>query len=142
MLQNCNFLRKALNFIFNELCEKMLNKAQNLIKNNKVLTKVISLLLVIVLSFIVTFVSCGITLGLKVVYNGELPKAGCEYKYIGKLLENPNDAAITFVKNRINSMKNCMCDIEKVERKQELFNELKLAVEEIENHLKNIAVNV
>ena len=49
----------------------MLNKAQNLIKNNKVLTKVISLLLVIVLSFIVTFVSCGITLGLKVVYNGE-----------------------------------------------------------------------
>ena len=79
---------------------------------------------------------------MKVVYNGELPKAGCEYKYIGKLLENPNDAAITFVKNRINSVKNCMCDIEKVERKQELFNELKLAVEEIENHLKNIAVNV
>ncbi len=49
----------------------MLNKAQNLIKYNKVLVKVISLVLVIVLSFVVSFVSCGITFGLTVIYKGE-----------------------------------------------------------------------
>ncbi len=72
---------------------------------------------------------------MKIVYSGNLPKVGCEFKYIGKLLENPNDAAITFVKNRINSMKNCMREIETVERKQELYNELKIAVEIIEKTL-------
>lgn len=77
---------------------------------------------------------------MKVVYSGNLPKVGCEFKYIGKLLENPNDAAITFVKNRLKSLKNCMADIEKVERKQELYSELKVAVAEIEKHLKNSAV--
>ena len=71
---------------------------------------------------------------MKVVYSGNLPKVECEYKYIGKLLENPNDAAITFVKNRINSMKNCMSDIEKVERKQDLYNELKNALKIIESN--------
>ena len=79
---------------------------------------------------------------MKVRFSGNLPKVGREYKYIGKLLEKPNQAAITFVKNRINSMKNCMRDIETVERKQGLYNELKLAVEEIENHLKNVVVKV
>lgn len=69
---------------------------------------------------------------MKVVYSGDLPEVGREYKYIGKLLDNPNEAAITFVKNRINSMKNCMRDIEKVERKKELYNELKNALEGIE----------
>lgn len=49
----------------------MLNETQKLIKNNKVLTKIVSFVLVIVLSFIVTFVSCGITFGLKVIYNGQ-----------------------------------------------------------------------
>lgn len=49
----------------------MLNKTQNLIKYNKVPVKVLSFVLVVVLSFIVSFVSCGITLGLKVIYKGE-----------------------------------------------------------------------
>ncbi|MBQ3548162.1 MAG: peptidoglycan DD-metalloendopeptidase family protein [Clostridia bacterium] len=49
----------------------MLSKTQNLIKNNKVLTKIVSFVLVIVLSFVISFVSCGITFGLKVIYNGE-----------------------------------------------------------------------
>jgi len=72
---------------------------------------------------------------MKVVFSGDLPQVGREYKYIGKLLDNPNYAAITFVKNRINSMKNCMREIETVERKQELYNELKIAVEIIEKTL-------
>ena len=79
---------------------------------------------------------------MKVVYCGKLSKVGCEYKYIGKLLDNPNEAAIVFVNNRLKSLKNCMRDIETVERKQGLYNELKLAVEEIENHLKNVVVKV
>ena len=49
----------------------MLDKTQNLIKNNKVLTKLVAFVLVIVLSFIVSFVSCGITFGLNVIYNGK-----------------------------------------------------------------------
>lgn len=73
---------------------------------------------------------------MKVWFGGNLPEVGVEYKYIGKLLENPNAAAITFVNNRLKSMKNCMKDIEKVERKQNLYNELKEAVEIIENILK------
>ena len=72
---------------------------------------------------------------MKVQYSGNLEKVGCEFKYIGKLLENPNEAAITFVKNRINSMKNCMRDIKKVERKQELYNELKSALNVIEKNI-------
>lgn len=78
---------------------------------------------------------------MKVRYLGDLKAVGFEYKYIGKLLENPNDAAITFVKNRLKSLKNCMEDIKNVERKQDLYNELNLAVREIEKHLKNSAVN-
>ena len=73
---------------------------------------------------------------MKVVYSGNLAEVGAEYKYIGKLLNNPNDAAITFVKNRINSMKNCMGDIEKVERKHDLFIELKNALEGIEKRFR------
>lgn len=73
---------------------------------------------------------------MKVHYSGNLSEVGSEYKYIGKLLENPNAAAITFVKNRLKSMKNCMKDIEKVERKKDLYNELKIAVEIIEKRLK------
>lgn len=49
----------------------MLNKTQNLIKNNKVLARVVALSLVLILSLIINFASCGITLGFKVVYNGE-----------------------------------------------------------------------
>ena len=73
---------------------------------------------------------------MKVAFSGNIPKVGKEYKYIGKLLENPNAAAITFVNNRLKSMKACMRDIEKVERKQDLYYELKEAVEIIENILK------
>ena len=73
---------------------------------------------------------------MKVAFSGNIPKVGKEYKYIGKLLENPNAAAITFVNNRLKSMKACMRDIEKVERKQGLYYELKEAVEIIENILK------
>lgn len=72
---------------------------------------------------------------MKVSYSGVLADVGAEYKYIGKLLDNPNDAAITFVKNRINSMKNCIRDIEKVERKRDLYSELKNALEGIEKRL-------
>lgn len=71
MLQIVIFKRKALTFIFNELCEKLLNKTQNLIKYNKALTKVLSFVLIVILSFVVSFVSCGITFGLNVIYNGE-----------------------------------------------------------------------
>ncbi len=71
MLQIVIFKRKALTFIFNELCEKMLNKTQNLIKYNKVLTKVLSLVLIVILGFVVSFLSCGITLGFNVMYKGE-----------------------------------------------------------------------
>ena len=78
---------------------------------------------------------------MKVRFSGNLPTVGREYKYIGKLLENPNEAAITFVNNRLKSLKNCMLDIEKIERKQDLYNELKIAVAEIEKSLKNLAVN-
>lgn len=78
---------------------------------------------------------------MKVRFGGNLPKAGREYKYIGKLLENPNEAAITFVENRLKSLKNCMEEIKKVERKQDLFNELKVAVAEIEKKLEGLAVN-
>ncbi len=72
---------------------------------------------------------------MKVVFLGELPPMGMEYKYIGKLLENPNQAAVTFVKNRLHSMKNCMKDVEKVARKKDLYNELETAVEVIEKML-------
>ena len=78
---------------------------------------------------------------MKVCFSGDLPKVGREYKYIGKLLEKPNKAAIIFAENRLKSLKNCMKEIENVERKQNLFSELKLAVAEIEKHLKNLAVN-
>ncbi|MBO5210839.1 MAG: peptidoglycan DD-metalloendopeptidase family protein [Clostridia bacterium] len=75
----------------------MLNKTQNLIKYNKVLTKVISLLLVIVLSFIVTFVSCGITLGLKVVYNGETIGVVKSHKTF--------DKAVAYIENNTQHLK-------------------------------------
>ena len=78
---------------------------------------------------------------MKVRFSGNLPKVGREYKYIGKLLEKPNQAAITFVENRLKSLTNCMCEVEKVERKQDLYNELKAAVAEIEKHLKSATVN-
>ncbi|MBO5231669.1 MAG: SAM-dependent methyltransferase [Clostridia bacterium] len=74
---------------------------------------------------------------MKVAFSGNIPKVGKEYKYIGKLLENPNAAAITFVNNRLKSMKACMRDIEKVERKRDLYNELKLATEAIEKMVTN-----
>ena len=73
---------------------------------------------------------------MKVSYSGNLKNAESDYKYIGKLLENPNDAAIIFAENRLNSLKKCMADIEKVERKQELYNELKAAVIKIEEKFK------
>lgn len=72
---------------------------------------------------------------MKVAFSGNLPEVGREYKYIGKLLDTPNDAAITFVKNRLKSLKKCMADIENVERKKELYNELKAATESIEKRL-------
>ncbi len=74
---------------------------------------------------------------MKVAFSGNLPKVGKEYKYIGKLLENPNAAAITLVNNRLKSMKACMRDIENVERKRDLYNELKLATEAIEKMVTN-----
>lgn len=77
---------------------------------------------------------------MKVQYSGNLKKVGPEYKYIGKLLDTPNAAAITFVKNRLKSLKKCMADIESVERKRELYNELKVAVEVIEKCLKSVNV--
>ncbi len=49
----------------------MLNKTQNLIKYHKVLVKIASFVLIATLSFVVSFVSCGITLGINVIYKGE-----------------------------------------------------------------------
>jgi len=77
---------------------------------------------------------------MKVAFSGNLPEVGREYKYIGKLLDAPNDAAITFVNKRLKSLKKCMADIESVERKRELYNELKVAVEVIEKCLKSVNV--
>lgn len=72
---------------------------------------------------------------MKVCYSGKLSAVGPEFKYIGKLLENPNAAAITFVKNRLKSLKKCLNDIKNVERKQTLFKELEIAAHEIEKLL-------
>ena len=72
---------------------------------------------------------------MKVSYSGKLSAVGPEFKYIGKLLENPNAAAITFVKNRLKSLKKCLNDIKNVERKQTLFKELEIAAHEIEKLL-------
>ena len=72
---------------------------------------------------------------MKVCYIGKLSAVGPEFKYIGKLLENPNTAAVTFVKNRLKSLKSCMDDIKNIERKQTLFKELEIAVLEIEKFL-------
>lgn len=75
---------------------------------------------------------------MKVSFKGQLPKVGIEYKYIGRLLDDPNEAAKTLIESRLLSMKSCMRDIEKVERKQDLYNHLKMAVNEIENRLQKI----
>ena len=72
---------------------------------------------------------------MKVCYSGKLSAVGPEFKYVGKLLENPNAAAITFVKNRLKSLKKCLNDIKNVERKQTLFKELEIAAHEIEKLL-------
>ena len=77
---------------------------------------------------------------MKVRFSGKLPDVGKEYKYIGKLLENPDKAAITFVKNRLKSLKTCMRDIERVERKQTLFKELETVTKEIEKHLSEFEI--
>lgn len=73
---------------------------------------------------------------MRVCFSGNLPKVGPEFKYIGRLLDEPDDAAVTFVNNRLKSMKACIKDIEKVERKKDLLKELKTAVQEIEKLLK------
>ena len=72
---------------------------------------------------------------MRVGFSGIVATVGPEYKYIGKLLDNPNAAAINFVENRLKSMTTCIKDIENVERKKDLYNELKTAVLQIEKRL-------
>jgi len=77
---------------------------------------------------------------MKVQYSGDFKNVGPEYKYIGKLIDTPNDAAITFVNNRLKSLKKCMRDVENVERKKELYDELKVVIERIEQKLLKIII--
>ena len=72
---------------------------------------------------------------MRVCFSGAKVTVGPEYKYIGKLLDNPDATAVTFIKNRLKSMKTCIKDIENVERKKDLLSELKTAVSKIEKSL-------
>ena len=72
---------------------------------------------------------------MRVRFSGVIMTVGPEYKYIGKLLDNPDAVAVTFIKNRLKSMKTCIKDIENVERKKDLLSELKTAVSKIEKSL-------
>ena len=69
---------------------------------------------------------------MKVTFTGKKLCYGNEFKYIGLLAQNKTDDAVTFIKNRLKSMKTCMAEIENVPRKKELFDELKIATEIIE----------
>lgn len=75
---------------------------------------------------------------MRVCYSDSQPKYSLEFKYTGKLLDNPDEAAVTFIKRRLISMRTCIEDIKNVERKKELFFELKQVVELIELKLNNI----
>lgn len=69
---------------------------------------------------------------MKVAFSGKSKVYGKEFKYIGKLANTNSFEAKAFIKRRLNSMKKCMAEIENVERKAELYNELKTATEIIE----------
>ena len=69
---------------------------------------------------------------MKVSFSGESKVYGKEFKYIGKLANTNSFEAKDFIKHRLNSMKKCMEEIENVERKKALYNELKTATEIIE----------
>ena len=73
---------------------------------------------------------------MRVAYSENKQKTDTAFKYIGKLLDTPDEAAIRFVKRRLKSMCSCMNDIKSVERKKDLFNELCKATEIIEQKLK------
>lgn len=75
---------------------------------------------------------------MRVHYTNKPEQVGMEFKYIGKLLNSPDDAALTFINRRLKSMRSCIKDIEKVERKKELFFELQQAVKLIEEKLNDI----
>ena len=73
---------------------------------------------------------------MRVVYSNKPQKKDIAFKYIGKLLDTPDEAAIMFVLRRLKSMRSCMNDIKSVERKKDLFNELHKATEIIEQKIK------
>lgn len=77
---------------------------------------------------------------MRVRYTAETEPMGVEFPYIGRLLDTPDEAAITFVKRRLSSMRACMAEIRAVERKQMLFEKLKRASEAIQEKLKNIDI--
>lgn len=73
---------------------------------------------------------------IKAVFTDCKPKTTPEYKYIGELLiSKPQKAEFDFVVKRLKSMKKCFFEIESVERRQELYNELKSAVPAVEEQL-------
>lgn len=75
---------------------------------------------------------------MRVLYTKKLQKSNADFKYIGRLLDAPDDAALVFVKRRLKSMHRCMEEIKLVERKKDLYNELAKATEIIEQRLKEI----
>lgn len=77
---------------------------------------------------------------MRVCFSGLIKTVEADYKYIGKLLDNPNASAITFVENRLKSMTTCIKDIENVERKKDLYNELKTAVSQIKKRLSEYSM--
>ena len=75
---------------------------------------------------------------MRVVYSKEPQKRDIAFKYIGKLLDTPDEAALLFIKRRLKSMKACIEDIKSVPRKKDLFNELSQATDIIEQKIKQI----
>ena len=75
---------------------------------------------------------------MRVLYTKKPQKLNADFKYIGRLLDAPDDAALVFVKRRLKSMHRCMEEIKLVERKKDLYNELAKATEIIEQRLKEI----
>lgn len=65
-------------------------------------------------------------------YIGAKINEGPEFKYIGRLLDDPQEEEIVFVKRRLKVMRDCMEEIKNVEQKKALFEEMKESVQKIE----------
>ena len=69
---------------------------------------------------------------IKANFSGDRKTYGKEFKSLGKLPQSNSDEAKAFIKRRLNSMKKCMAEIENIERKKALYDELKAATKTIE----------